>query len=92
MRSFKYVWTLVVVCLYNEISIIYHRDQYLGRVQNGIPEFKFGISEQKGNDLKISRPMLEENHEKKTEATPAVGNTANVAVANKAEKWIWEKN
>jgi len=82
MRSFKYVWTLVVVALYNEISIIHHRDQYLGRMQNTMPDWKFELTEQPNQELKTSRPLLEESPEKKTDATPVATGTLPV----KAEK------
>ncbi len=70
MRSFKYVWTLVVVCMYNELSIIHYRDEYLGRIQKPFPEMNFGLLEKENKEEpKVQRPVLEEEapaEEKKT--------------------------
>ena len=76
MRSFKYVWTLVVVCMYNELSIIQHRDEYLKRTQKAFPEMNFGLLENVDKQApKVQRPMLDEEPpavENKTAQKPVV--------------------
>jgi len=76
MRSFKYVWTLVVACMYNELSIIHYRDEYLKRAQKPFPEMNFGLLENVNKEApKVQRPMLDEEvgtSEKKTVGKPVV--------------------